>query len=250
MGRTFSEKDYFSKTFESTEDSTIKKKKIKSAFKLAHDVRKFEVELFWKRGTYYWAFILGSFTAYFYTLNKFFDEESLSIKTFLNLSVLEKLILLIISCISFLFSLAWVLINKGSKFWQENWEQHINMTEEIISGNLYKTFLNTNSNIFNQSPLSKKPYDYSVTQITTVTSIILMILSFCISAFHLTIIIISPFKDIIKDFETILMIFFSFFISELTFYGAMQFLKCKGNTHNNDTANKWYQTDNSSIMQE
>lgn len=41
------------------------RKRAEKAFELAHDIRKFEIELFWKRGTYYWTYIIGSYAGSF-----------------------------------------------------------------------------------------------------------------------------------------------------------------------------------------
>lgn len=51
------------KLFESEEKSEIDKKYIE-AFKLAVDTRKFEIELYWKRATYFCAFIAMTFAGY------------------------------------------------------------------------------------------------------------------------------------------------------------------------------------------
>ena len=36
----------------------------KEALRFALEIRKFEIELYWKRGTYFWAFIAVAFAAY------------------------------------------------------------------------------------------------------------------------------------------------------------------------------------------
>lgn len=51
------------------------------------------------------------------------------------------------------FSLSWILVNKGSKKWQENWEAHIDMLEDKITGPIYKIVLD------------KEKYNYSVSKI-------------------------------------------------------------------------------------
>ena len=40
-----------------------------------------------------------------------------------------------------LFTWAWYLVNRGSKYWQENWENHVDMLEDAVIGPLYKTVL-------------------------------------------------------------------------------------------------------------
>lgn len=41
----------------------------------------------------------------------------------------------------FVFTFAWYLANRGSKYWQENWENHLNLLEDAFTGPLYKTLL-------------------------------------------------------------------------------------------------------------
>jgi hypothetical protein len=36
----------------------------------------------------------------------------------------------IVSCLGFLFSLAWYLVNRGSGAWQRNWESHVDLLVE------------------------------------------------------------------------------------------------------------------------
>ena len=38
----------------------------------------------------------------------------------------------------FVFSFAWFCANRGSKRWQENWENHVDLLEDEITGPLYK----------------------------------------------------------------------------------------------------------------
>lgn len=103
--------------------------KIKKALEIAWNTRDFEISMYWKRATYYWAFITSIFIAYFYVLNSS------------NLFVHHNLILFLVILIGCAFSLAWVLTNISSKFWQNNWEYHINFLESEISGIIYGTLL-------------------------------------------------------------------------------------------------------------
>lgn len=90
----------------------------RKALEIALDTRKFEIDLYWKRATYFWAFIAASFAGYFALLSS--DQ----IDHFRGLTI-------VISIIGFFFSLGWYFANRGSKFWQENWEEHVsNLIEE------------------------------------------------------------------------------------------------------------------------
>ena len=105
-------------------DSTKENRKVVQALKVALDTRKFEIELYWKRATYFWAFIATSFTAYFLLLNS-------------NNIANNKFFTIIISLIGYLFSLGWYFVNCGSKYWQENWEQHVANLEQPYIGTLF-----------------------------------------------------------------------------------------------------------------
>lgn len=102
---------------------------LKKALKQAYEIRKFEIELYWKRAAYFWAFIGASFVAYaaFFNTGKSSHNPE------------KEFILILISCIGLVFSVAWHCVNKGSKFWQENWENHVELLEDKVFGPLYKT---------------------------------------------------------------------------------------------------------------
>ena len=110
-----------------SEENPDKKAQKKEAYKRAHEIRQFEIELFWTRGTYYWAFILAAFTVHFALLSLLFDVEHypFSLYNVYNLPRFSLVALIITSLFCYFFSLCWVLMNKGSKFWQENWEEQI-----------------------------------------------------------------------------------------------------------------------------
>ena len=99
--------------------------KREEALKIALDIRKFELDLYWKRAAYFWTFIAAAFGAYF-LLYRTGSQNSPDI-------------LIIIACLGFTFSLAWYLANRGSKFWSGNWELHVDYLEDEKLGPLYKT---------------------------------------------------------------------------------------------------------------
>jgi hypothetical protein len=43
-----------------------------------------------------------------------------------------------VSCIGLILSTSWYLVNRGSKYWQENWERHVDLLEDEFAGPLYK----------------------------------------------------------------------------------------------------------------
>lgn len=111
----------------------FKKKRtiLKEALKQAYEIRKFEIELYWKRATYFWTFIGVSFAGYV----AFFNTTSVDTPP----NSEKEFILVLIACVGFVFSVAWHCVNKGSKFWQENWENHVELLEDKVFGPLYKT---------------------------------------------------------------------------------------------------------------
>ncbi len=103
-------------------------KKLEDTLKHAYEIRKFEIDLYWKRATYFWTFIGAAFVGY----AAFFNANTPPNPN-------RDYILVLISCIGFVFSVAWHCVNKGSKFWQENWENHVELLEDGVIGPLYKT---------------------------------------------------------------------------------------------------------------
>jgi hypothetical protein len=97
------------------------------ALAYALDIRKFEIELYWKRAGYFWTLIAVSFAG-FVALKTTKEPTPVGL-TFL------------VSCIGLVLSVGWYLVNRGSKYWQENWERHVDVLETRVIGPLYKTTL-------------------------------------------------------------------------------------------------------------
>lgn len=114
-------------TQEQYKDDFLTEKRREKALNHALDIRKFEIELYWKRAAYFWTFIGATFAG-------FIAVEASSAINKQDLSVM-------LSCLGIVFSFAWVLVNRGSKYWQENWEKHVDMLEDEITGPLYKVVL-------------------------------------------------------------------------------------------------------------
>jgi len=108
----------------------ICRKKAKAALERAHEIRKFEIDLLWKRTTY-----MSTFQAFlFAALGVSFSADNPELAVYF---------LRVIVCVVGMFSaLFWFLMNKGSKFWYGNWENHIDFLEYEFEGNLHKTVLN------------------------------------------------------------------------------------------------------------
>jgi len=123
----------------------------KEALKQALDIRKFEIELYWKRAGYFWTFIAAAFAGYF-ALGRDGDIVSTYVVT----------------CLGFLFSLAWYFVNRGSGAWQRNWEAHVDLLEDGIMGPLYKTTLNRGKyKIYHLA----EPFSFSPTRIHNILAL-------------------------------------------------------------------------------
>lgn len=71
----------------------------------------------------------------------------------------------VLACVGLIFSLAWFLTNRGSKYWQENWENHVDMLEDGITGPLYKTVLHRPEKVGLLPRAIEGPAPFSVSQI-------------------------------------------------------------------------------------
>lgn len=99
--------------------------KREKAFDEASDVRKFEIGLFWQRSLFFWGFIASAFLAYADVGKEKSPDHDL---------------LLAIAAFGLVCSVAWTLANRGSKYWQENWEAKLKSLEEDVLGQkLYST---------------------------------------------------------------------------------------------------------------
>jgi hypothetical protein len=125
------------------------KSKLPEVRKLAHDIRQFEIELYWKRATYFWAFQLVAFTALGLLVK---DGE-----------IKAMALLLIPSSIGVITALAGLLTARGSKFWQENWEAHVDLLEDETKERL------------TQVVMCRKAPQYSVTRVNESLLLLIML---------------------------------------------------------------------------
>jgi len=98
------------------------------ALQNAHDIRKFEIEMYWKRATYFWTFIAAALAAYGAI------QLGQNVTARAHLSV-------VVGTLGFVFSFSWWCVYRGNKNWQENWEDHVDLLEDQTTGPLYKTVL-------------------------------------------------------------------------------------------------------------
>lgn len=98
----------------------------KAALARAHELRKFEIENYWRRSSYFWGFQLVAFGALALTAKdgRFYPP-----------------IVVVVSVFGALAALTGILTARGSKFWQANWEAHVDFLEMAVEGKLHTTAL-------------------------------------------------------------------------------------------------------------
>ncbi len=137
------------------------------ALKYAHEIRRFEIDLFWKRSAYFWVFIALAFVAY---------AGLVKSQNGLVLWVAS----VALSSVGLILSFWWWLANKGSRYWQEIWEKNIDFLEDEITGKLYKTSIHeyTGSNsLLSASPFSVSKIGIAVSLLSTVIWSVLLVFS-------------------------------------------------------------------------
>lgn len=102
--------------------------KLWKVIEIALDTRKFEIQLYWKRATYFWAFITASITAFFVVK---IDNE-------LEFTAGIQILLMFIG---FMIAIIWYNVNRGSKFWQENWEKNLEFLLKESGTPIYQMIL-------------------------------------------------------------------------------------------------------------
>ena len=106
------------------------------ALEFAERNRQFEIGLYWKRSAYFWTFTALAFAGYGALQTHCCDLDDRETLSFLLANI---------GCVA---SFAWFLANKGSKFWQEQWETHVDVLEDRAIGTVYKKW-------FVRTPISK-----------------------------------------------------------------------------------------------
>ena len=128
----------------------------------ADEIRKFEIELYWRRATYFWTLIGAAFLAFF------------AIQAADDLGNPEKPVFsFIVANLGFVFSIGWFFVNRGSKFWQENWETQVDRLEKRENLDLYRLVVYSRTDrdcwLTGAAP-------YSVSKINQMTSVYVTVL--------------------------------------------------------------------------
>jgi hypothetical protein len=137
------------------------------ALKYALDIRKFEIDLYWKRTTYFWTLLTAAFAAFF---------------ALCSAKGLSSALVFLVSCIGVVLSVGWYLVNRGSKYWQENWERHVDLLETEVIGPLHKTTISREESSWVRF---WRDYPYSVSKINQLTSLFISLvwIGLCASSF-------------------------------------------------------------------
>jgi hypothetical protein len=102
------------------------KHQLVAALTRAYQQRSFEIEHYWKRATYFWGFQIAIFAAFglLWRASSIVEWGALTVA---------------LPGLGLLTAVANSITARGSKFWQNNWEHHIDMLEDTVEGRLYKT---------------------------------------------------------------------------------------------------------------
>lgn len=135
---------------------------IDMAIKIALETRKFEIELYWKRATYFWAFLVTAFGIYSFIYRM--DNTN---------NILDKNLLLIFSSsVGLLLSLCFYFVNRGSKYWQENWETQLDILLAKRIGPVFTRVKNPTDGFWNLL----RPYPFSVSKVNILLSILMIVI--------------------------------------------------------------------------
>jgi hypothetical protein len=98
------------------------------ALEKAHEIRQFEIRLYWQRSLFFWGFDVAFYVAFIAIL----PSENAKDLTLISLAI---------AFMGLCTTIIWFFIAKGSKSWVENFELHIDMLEDGITGKFHKTIL-------------------------------------------------------------------------------------------------------------
>jgi hypothetical protein len=92
---------------------------MKEAFDIAHENRKLEIQLFWQRSLFFWGFVAAALVGYGTVYN---DKAEIEI---------------VFALFGLVCSVVWSSGNRGSKYWQEYWEQKVTFFQHYTTGNIF-----------------------------------------------------------------------------------------------------------------
>lgn len=135
VGNPNSESLDYTKAFGGGDGDYPKDTRLAKAYEVALDIRKFEIDLYWKRSNSFWLLVGGIAAALGFLLSGKADDAVSGMMTHRG----KEVVCCCLSLAGATISYAWSLVNKGSKFWQRNWEYQVDFLEQAVLGPLYKT---------------------------------------------------------------------------------------------------------------
>ena len=135
-----SQQQYFKQVFGTCEPN---KGMVKAELNRAHDIRQFEIRLYWQRSLFFWGFMVTFFGAFGYLMG--LESQTL----------VSKAGLVVLSMLGSFTAWAWLVTEIGAKSWQRNWELHIDYLEDEITGALHKTTLGKSAQFYSISTIHR-----------------------------------------------------------------------------------------------
>lgn len=145
--------------------------KAAEALRYAHDIRKFEIDLYWKRSAYFQT-VLGIILGALALTLKTTESAGTKASWLISVSILQATIL----CIGSTLAFAWYAATRGGKYWQRNWETHVDVLEDQITGPLYKTVYSHADQTSHTFLKLLNEYPYSTSKINSFVALIFLAL--------------------------------------------------------------------------
>lgn len=122
-------------------------KAIEAAYRTAHRIREFEIELYWKRTAYIWAMQAAfiGIVAFLWTGGETVTQveivkHSLVLRSNTVSTPPYLLLILALSTLALVIAWLWRMLILGAKFWQNNWERHVDILGQELGENLYQVY--------------------------------------------------------------------------------------------------------------
>jgi len=135
--------------------------KLKESYNKAHDIRKFEIELYWKRTTYIWTLVAALITACAVLAAAYYRVHDADPSKDRALSETRNFLLASLAGVSFfgvIITITSSFILKSGEYWQKTWEYHVSLLEPLFSGRLYSSLLDKNKNRYSIAGLNNLLY--------------------------------------------------------------------------------------------
>jgi hypothetical protein len=130
------------------------------ALNIAMELRRFEIELYWRRAAYFWTLLAAALAGYF-ALASGSKEGS------------HSFLLFAISCIGLVIAIAWFLVNRGSKYWHVTWERRV---QKLGGDDIGPMFSNVRGDREWHWWKLWEGYRYSVTKVNQLTSLYFVVI--------------------------------------------------------------------------